>query len=500
MHARAVMAISGGYTGARRNRKATQTWQTGGNSPDADILPDLALLRERSRDLVRNAPIAGGAVGTVVQNVIGTGLSLQSRPDHKALGMSEDEASEWAATTEREFRLWSESVDCDITRTQNFYGLQDLAFRAALESGDVFALLLFAKPNTRTPYRLRVQVLEADRVANPSGKRDNEGQLAGGIEFAPTGEPLAYHFLKHHPGAILSAAKQETVRIAAFGARTGRRNVIHLFDRTRPGQSRGVPFLAPVIEPLKQLDRYTEAEVSAAVVSSLFTVFVKTENGNGLASDAGTTVTSAEAGEEVRLGSGAILDLMPGEDVTFANPSRPNTAFDVFTLAVLRQIGAALGLPFEVLVKHFTSSYSASRAAMLDAFRFFRGRRSFVGAGFCDPVYSAWMEEAVSIGRIVAPGFFGDPVLRAAYLRTEWIGDSPGHVDPMKEVQASQMLVDGGFSSRQIETMRLIGRPWEEVHEQQVRERQRRAADGLISPPDAPVQEDPPPDPDEEAA
>ena len=49
----------------------------------------------------------------------------------------------------------------------------------------------------------------------------------------------------------------------AFGAATGRRNVLHPFRRTRPGQTRGIPYLAPVMELVKQLGRYSEAEVAA---------------------------------------------------------------------------------------------------------------------------------------------------------------------------------------------------------------------------------------------
>lgn len=53
-------------------------------------------------------------------------------------------------------------------------------------------------------------------------------------------------------------------------------------NRERAGQRRGVPMLAPVLEALKQLGHYTDAEITAAVLSAMFTVFVK----QGVASDA----------------------------------------------------------------------------------------------------------------------------------------------------------------------------------------------------------------------
>ncbi|KKL74956.1 hypothetical protein LCGC14_2059700 [marine sediment metagenome] len=89
MRARVAMALVGGYLGAKRDRRATKEWRVTQNSADADLLPDLPMLRERSRDLVRNSPIATGAVGTVLMNVVGTGLNLVPRPDGEVLGMTE---------------------------------------------------------------------------------------------------------------------------------------------------------------------------------------------------------------------------------------------------------------------------------------------------------------------------------------------------------------------------------------------------------------------------
>ena len=48
----------------------------------------------------------------------------------------------------------------------------------------------------------------------------------------------------------------------------GRSLVIHLYDRIRPELSRGVPWLAPVIELLKTAKGYTDDEATAAAVSA----------------------------------------------------------------------------------------------------------------------------------------------------------------------------------------------------------------------------------------
>lgn len=479
LRARAMMAVAGSWLGGRSDRRATKNWTPKNGSADADLLWDLPTLRDRSRDALRNNPLALGAVNTAVTATIGTGLSLNAAPDAKVLGWSDEQAEEWAAGVEAEFCAWAGNPQaCDAAKTLDFYRMQRLAFRSCLEAGDVFALLPMVRAVGQV-YETRVHMVEADRVCNKDRAIDTDRQ-AGGVQKGEYGEPLAYHILRQHPGGY-NPSRFEWDVVPAFGERTGRRNVVHLFEPARINQSRGYPYLAPVIEPLKQLQTYTEAEITAAVVSGMFTVFVKTEGGEGL--DTGAGNTTAAAGGDINMGAGAIVDLAAGEDVQFANPGRPNQAFDPFVQAILRQIGVALEIPFELLVKHFTASYSAARAALLEAWRFFKGRRAFMAAGFCQPIYEAWFEEAVALGRIAAPGFFSDPVLRAAYLGAEWIGDAPGQIDPEKEINAAAKRIEAGLSNHSIETMALHGMPWEGVQKRLAKEMAQRKADGTLPEP-----------------
>ena len=71
------------YDEATRQPTGPQTkiWNTASGSADAVSLDYLPTLRDRSRDLLRNAPLATGAVNTVITNVIGTGLKPQSHLD-----------------------------------------------------------------------------------------------------------------------------------------------------------------------------------------------------------------------------------------------------------------------------------------------------------------------------------------------------------------------------------------------------------------------------------
>jgi lambda family phage portal protein len=457
-----LKVLNSGYGnhGASKKKKSLMGWMSKGGSTKEDIDDNSQTLRERSRDLYMGTPIATGALKTTRTNVVGLGLKLNCQIDYEYLGLSEEAADEWETITEREFNLWAESIHCDAQRMNNFYGIQQLAFLSCLMSGDVFAILPFIPRKTVLPYDLRVHLIEADRVCDPEPK-SREKKIINGVEVGNFGEVIAYYVAQFHPMAS-ETGKKSWERLEKFGPKTGRPNIIHLMEHERPEQRRGVPVLAPVIESLKQLGRYTEAELMAAVVSGMFTVFIKTPtpevNHNPLGpviEDEDRVATDDEYNYE--LGNGAIVALGEGEEVQETNPGRPNIAFDGFVTAICRQIGTALELPYELLVKHFTSSYSASRAALLEAWKMFKMRRSWFATGFCQPIYEEWLAEAIAKGRINAPGFFNDPMVRKAYCGAEWNGPSQGQLDPLKEVNAAEKRVLNGFSTRARETVELTG-------------------------------------------
>ena len=483
MKARAMMAIADGYHGGRMDRSATRNWRPSTGSANADTTFDRTDLRARSRDLARNNPTACAAINANVTSVVGTGLSMRPRIDSKALGMEDDEAEQYEEAIEREWALWAASQNCDAARTLDFYGIQEQAFRAMLESGDVFALLPSIN-RTGSPYQLAVQLIEADRVCNPNWGADTTG-LCGGVEFDGYGAPKQYHITDRHPGDMMARGAIKWNPYAAFGAKTGRRNVLHLFEQLRPGQARGVPFLSPVIEPIKQLGTYTDSELQAAVISGAFAVFIKMDPdafGALFDEEAQTSIVDSASKWDGNISAGKAVNLLPGEEVSAASPGRPNSEFDPFVTAIFRQIGMALEIPFEVLTMHFTASYSAARAALLTAWRVFYKRRSFMAARFCQPIYEEFLSEAVAMGRLPLPGFFADPAVRAAWCKAEWAGDGPGSIDPQKEVTAAEGRVRLGISTLDRESIAFDGVPWEEKHRQQVKEYATRRSAGLPDP------------------
>ena len=489
-----------GYSqsGASSTRRAMKGFLASSGAPHEDIHDNNPTLRQRARALYMDAPIATSAIKTNRTNVIGIGLIPKSRINRSVLGMTQEQADAWQDQTMQEFSLWANNKRaCDAIGVNDFYGMQQLALSSWLISGDVFALVKRYPIKPLTPYSLRLHLIEADRVSTPvlgeishiplqtMGKSKDGNTIYDGVEVDKNGMIQAYHVRNTYPFEMTTETT-EWVRVRAYGDRTELPNILHIMDSERPEQYRGVSYLAQVIEPILQLRRYTESELVAAIVESFFTAFVLTE-GNG--DDNPMNEVGGSQGEvsrdenEYEMGPGTVNFLKKGESVTFGDPKRPNSGFEMFTKAISEQIGAALEIPADLLLKSFTKSYSASRAALLESWKAFKMRRQWFVRDFCDPVYELWMDEAVARGRITAPGFFSDPVIRAAYLGCEWIGPSQGQLDPIKEINAEVAAIREGITTREQSTIRINGGQWDSNVERLMRENEKLAqANQLLGP------------------
>lgn len=466
-------------------RASTRWWQPRARDARADTLRQLSTQRGQSRELARTSPIAVGAINTNIDRVVGTGLALSAQPNRIVLGWSLEQAAEWKRQVQAEFSLWADSAESDQAQTLNFYEQQALVLRGTLESGDLFTLMPDGQRTATQPYALRIQLLEADRVGNPFGQMDADS-IAGGVRFGTNGAPEAYHTYDRHPGAGYSAGTNMLAGqwIDRLG-RSGRRRILHHFRKLRPDMPRGVPYLAPIVECIKQISRYTNAEISAAVISAYFTVFIETPDGGNPAPVFAGAEGADTPGDDIQLGQGAVVGLAKGEKATFADPNRPNPNFEPFILGVISQIGMALGIPRELLIKQFNSSYSASKAALLDAWIYFRSVRTWLARSFCQPVYETWLSEAVATGRIVAPGFFTNPLMRWAYTRAAWNGDSMGSINPKDEVAAYSAAIDARLMTHERAEWELFGSDFNETFDQKKGEHDQLAAAGMLPVPKA---------------
>ena len=484
---RTVMASGYSESGASTKKRSLKGMTGKSTSPNEDINWNGSLLRQRGRLMFMSSPIARSAIETQKTKVVGTGLNLHSTIDTDLLQMSPDAAKAWQRKTEREWKIWANNREnCDAIGVNTFAGMQQLAVMNWLPNGDVFGIFQRDfKTSVMNPYSLRIHMVEADRICTPyearlvpyggrtDGTAKNGNRIFDGVEIDSKGRAVAIYVCNVYPNQMLRETdKMEWERVQLRSPRTGLLNYVQIMDTERPDQYRGVSYLAPVIEPMLNITRYTQSEVIAAMIQSWFTAWIKTETnpaefplaeasyGDDDNPDMPPDRNISDNSNEYEMGPGNVLHLAKDEDVKFGTPSIPTPGFDTFVKVLCKEIGAALNIPYDVLLKEFNASYSASRAALMEAWESFRMHRAMLVERFCQPVYETWLAEAVALGRISAPGFFTDPIIRAAWCKAEWLGPVQGQLDPTKEVKADILAVQHGFKTHEQVTREYGGGDW----------------------------------------
>lgn len=471
------------YVGADRNSQDLSSWTPTLGSPSTDYLWDRDTIVARQRDLVRNSGWAAAALARHLDNIIGSGFRLSVRPDYRALGLTPEWAQEWAKAVEGRWRLFAEDPDnwIDASRANNFNGLLGIAFRHNFIDGEAVALSLWHDDKPFGKYATTIQIVDPDRLSNPSHVSDTPN-LRGGVEIDTYGAAVAYHFRKRHPADWAFTVDGLEWERVAKELPWGRRQVLHVYEKERADQYRGISVMAPIIERLKMIDRYDKTELQAALVNAIFAAFIESPFDHDMLDtmlDAGkggigTYQTERKKYHEdrgINLGGVQIPKLFPGEKFTMQTANRPAAQFGAFEKACLHNIAAGIGLSYEQLSQDWSSTnYSSARAALLEVWKSFTRTRQRFADQFATPIFLLWLEEAVERGDVElppeAPDFY---MAKGAYGRVKWIGSPRGWVDPVKEGQAVQLRLDIGVSTLEDECAEQ-GKDWEEVLHQRARE------------------------------
>jgi lambda family phage portal protein len=424
---------------------------------------DVEALRDKSRVAYWDSTQARSILGRLVDNVIGTGLSLESSPiwDLIGSGMSEDEQAKLSREIELRFHLWASSHEADASGRMNFYELQALEFSNRLLDGDQVVILRYSGDSARLN-PLSIQFIGAEQVFNPydsgfvNAAKSKGNRIVEGVEVTPAGEEVAFY--------ITDPVTISSVRVPVKGP-SGRRFVLHPAVINQPGQVRGVPILAPLIHELQKITDYTVAELEASVLNAIMAVWIEpSADKNSSQPLAGIRLRGAQSPEgpqqappaEAKFDKPGIIiqNLKAGEKIHSYDSKRPNVNFEAFVTGITKSLSASVGIPIEVLQMSFNANYSASRASLLLFWNTVEKWREATASQFLGPIFEAWFTEEVKSGRINAVGFLdGPPVVRRAWLSAAWIGAGKPSIDPLKEANAARTRIQDGLTTRERESM-----------------------------------------------
>lgn len=471
------------YRGASREHISVRNFLPPKGSADSDLLPEKGLLDARSRDMVRNEPVAKSGSNMLLDMIVGTGVTVQPRPDYRALGISKEAADEWSSVVKD---LVHDHIDSRFLDAGGHGAQLDqmrLLLRTKILYGE-FALLPHYLPDRPgTMFGTCFQPVDPDRICNANNMPDTI-DVRSGVRIDEYGGALAYQVRRAHEADGVfgfNPGMYEWDEIPAYDD-FGRPRFILAFEKERPDQHRGVPLLSTVMSKFKLASEYETAEAQAALANALVAAVSEssmdmTQLLDLFGGDA-ESYMQERASYQVRMqGGGLVLPLFPGDKFASHAPSRPNTAFPAFMDALHRHISAGgFELPKNFVLRDFDGgSYVSLKMAFNTAQRTVASAREWFKTHYLNVVYSMILEEAVGRGMIDAPNFYER---RRAWTRCNWIFDGAGWLDPVREAQAAQLRMAIGISTLQDECGEQ-GKDWEEVIDQRAAEQSRMRELGL---------------------
>ncbi|AHZ84651.1 hypothetical protein Bb109J_c1962 [Bdellovibrio bacteriovorus] len=409
--ARRAISAMRKYEGAGKGKK-TKNWKTPNSSANTEIIADLQTLRDRSRDLVRNNGYAFGAIDQIESDMIGDGIIPKFTHKKK---------KKLAEECDSMFAEWADSKICDADGLHNFYGIQSLVARATAESGECLIKRVWIDGV------MKMQVLEPDFLDTAKNESTSSRFILGGIEFNKKGQRVAYYLFDEHPGgSVTGKAKGESKRIDA-------KDIIPVFRADRPGQIRGVPWLAPCILTLRDFDEYEDAELTRQKLAACFAGYITKD----LADDADDDSDDSDSVDLVQdIEPGLIQELGVGMDIKFTTPPQMQ-GIGEFSKVSLQRVAKGIGLPLEILSGNYSNiNYSSGKLGFGQYRRNLRKWRSkFFIPQFCDGVWLWFVEYALLQGKDFSE------------ITVSWTHPQPEPIDPLKENKADALEVEYGFSS-----------------------------------------------------
>lgn len=423
------------------------------------ILASATVASRRAAYYVRNNAWVASAVQSLVANAVGAGIKPRSQHPNQAV-------------RERLQDLWARWTDeADAAGLTDFYGLQAMAVRAMVESGEAFGRLRTRRPADGLTVPFQVELIHREQVPLETFQElRGDSRIRAGIEFDALGRRVAYHVLRQRPGdplAPVTGLPYDTRRIPAS-------EMVHLFQALEPGQLRGITWLAPVLLRLHELDQFEDAALVKAKVEALFTAFITDPDGTVAGQADGATVTDGIL--EMGMEPGSMIPLPPGHGIEFADPKR-DSEYTPFVKNHLRAIAAGLGVPYELVSGDLEGvTYSSIRAGLVEFRRRIEALQfDVIVHQFCRPIWERFVRMAALTGAIDAAAFDRDP---RAFLAVEWLPPRFDYVDPMKDAQAEVVAINAGLKSR---TQALAERGYdaEQVDAEIAAERERARRLGL---------------------
>lgn len=477
-------------------------------TPGSEISRERALAAAVSLDLLTSNPTIAALVEQFAVYAVGNGLTLSSRPDVMALGMSPEEARALSHQIETSWAAWaSNPLECDASGRFTLHQLATASYKYYLLTGESVSTLDWKRSPGGTT-RTKVNLLDSrqlDQSITRVADGGKSGNVLQGVQFSEDGRLEGFWIRPFIMGNTSSAP--QAIFVSAYTS-WGRQRVVHLFDLIAPGQVRGLSPLTAALSPAHSKQTLREFTLASNLIQTMIATTVESDLPPNEALKAlstndplhiggapGSSAASPEAwlaargeyygegGVKIDLTPGNVTHLMRGDKLRMNRPEAPGNTYDPFDKSLAREAAKAAGSSYEDQTGDYgNTSFSASRLAMELPSRINKRRRAAIVEPFYRAAFTAWLEEACETGVIKlpknAPAFWECP---AAYTKAVWRGEGKPVSDPLKAAQADILEIENGLATLESK-LGERGLDFEEVLAQRKAEREQCEAAGLRYP------------------
>lgn len=417
-----------------------------------NYIPDFQSLAGRSWQAYTESEIAQLIINNYMLWTIGSGLKFKAEPEKDILNISDSVRSDFIKLTESRFNLFLDSKRATNTRHKTFHQLAYEAKKQAIIGGDCLVILDYGRPEDKNK-AVSARIVDGFYLRNPMVDVDpaTGNYVTNGVEINKYGEPVAYHVQLDNMEVVRVEAYTKTKTLQAF--------LVFGLDY-RVDTYRGMPLLSVVLETIKKLDRYKEATVGSAEERAKIPYSV--EHSNFSTGEDPLQKLKVAAGRGLNPGTEMLTNQMLRDTASNLAYTTGKTVLNMPIGATLRSLDtkndlyfkdfyntnfeilcATIGIPPEVALNKYTSSFSSSRGANKNWEHKILFDRKKDSLGIYQPFYNFWLEMEIYNNRVNAPGYViarntDDFMALEAYQRARFIGAKMPFIDPLKEVQAAR--------------------------------------------------------------
>lgn len=386
-------------------------------------------IRTQARYLDENHDLAKGILDTLVNKVIGTGITIE--PQVKNLdGNSNKEFNNQLLDL---FNDWA--VYPDVTGELHWNTAQRLIARTLFRDGEVLIRKLegnIKQLDHKSVVPFSIELIEPDLL--PLDLNDENKNIISGVQKNKWNEPINYYLYSVHPGTMINYKYKSKYDYKIIKAN----EILHPKLVYRINQTRGISIFASVMNRLEDIKEYEESERVASKVAAAMCAYIRKP------SDGIVDETSKDE-RLLKMQPGMIFDnLLPGEEIGMLDPKRPNTMIEVFLKAQLRCVASGTYTNYSTISKDYNGTYSAQRQELVENKVNYDVLTDYLVYSTIKPIYKSFVKMAILSNKIKVPPKIKETTLYDADFRgaiTQWI-------DPLKEIQAEELSVQAGFKSR----------------------------------------------------